>query len=60
MPLKAPALVPPPVYNWTGFYVGGEVGGRWDDANWDTTCLIPGVPGAVCPGANGFRDAISL
>lgn len=31
MPLKAP---PPPVvavYNWTGFYVGGNVGGGWGD-----------------------------
>jgi outer membrane immunogenic protein len=26
---KAPAVVPEAVYNWTGFYVGGNVGGGW-------------------------------
>ncbi|HEX5515989.1 MAG TPA: porin family protein, partial [Pseudolabrys sp.] len=30
MPVKAPrAPAPPPVYNWTGFYVGGHVGYLW-------------------------------
>jgi outer membrane immunogenic protein len=32
---KAPAYVPAPIYNWTGFYLGGHVGGafRGDDSN---------------------------
>ena len=25
----APAPMMPPVYNWTGFYIGGQVGGGW-------------------------------
>ena len=31
MPVKAPPRVsaPPPVYNWTGFYVGGHFGYLW-------------------------------
>jgi outer membrane immunogenic protein len=31
LPTKAPAAVPvpPPVYNWTGFYIGGQAGGGW-------------------------------
>jgi outer membrane immunogenic protein len=28
---KAPVLAPAPVYNWTGFYVGGNVGYSWDN-----------------------------
>jgi outer membrane immunogenic protein len=29
MPAKAPIVRPPPVFNWTGFYVGAYVGGAW-------------------------------
>lgn len=29
MPVKAPVYKPPPVFNWTGFYIGGYVGGAW-------------------------------
>jgi outer membrane immunogenic protein len=33
MPVKAPVLKAPPpppvVYNWTGCYIGGNVGGGW-------------------------------
>jgi outer membrane immunogenic protein len=32
MPRKAPVYAPPPppaMYNWTGFYIGGQVGGGW-------------------------------
>jgi outer membrane immunogenic protein len=35
MPVKAPPMAPaPPVINWTGFYVGGQVGG----ASFDPSC----------------------
>jgi outer membrane immunogenic protein len=33
---KAPAVVPAPVYNWTGCYVGGDVGGGWARQNANT------------------------
>jgi len=31
IPLKAP---PPPIWTWTGFYIGGNVGYSWGKANW--------------------------
>jgi outer membrane immunogenic protein len=33
LPMQAPVYVPPPVYNWTGFYIGGHVGGGWGDSS---------------------------
>lgn len=30
MPVKAPPAPIAPVYSWTGFYIGGSVGGVWD------------------------------
>lgn len=38
---------PVPVYNWTGFYIGGAVGGRWDDPRWSNTCQETGAA-ATC------------
>lgn len=37
---KAPVAAPAPVWNWTGFYIGGHVGGGVGDAN---LSLIPGA-----------------
>ena len=36
---KAPAPVPVAIYNWTGFYVGGNVGYGWYDRN--STLIAP-------------------
>jgi outer membrane immunogenic protein len=36
MPTKAPIL-PPPLFNWTGFYIGGNVGGGWGHENFSGT-----------------------
>jgi outer membrane immunogenic protein len=35
---KAPVAVEQ-VYSWTGFYVGGELGGRWSKSTWTTDAL---------------------
>jgi outer membrane immunogenic protein len=35
MAVKAPPPAPAPVYSWTGFYVGGNVGYSWGDARTD-------------------------
>jgi len=51
MPLKAPPP-PAPVDTWTGFYVGGQLGGEWLSANWSAQCF-----GGSCPGAPPPPDA---
>jgi outer membrane immunogenic protein len=33
MPVKARPMAPPVAYDWTGFYIGGNIGGKWDDQN---------------------------
>jgi outer membrane immunogenic protein len=54
---KAPPSPPVPVYNWTGFYIGGDVGGY--DAN-QSAATIPypspgfGAPAVVGAGLAGF------
>jgi len=44
MPLKAPPLAPS-YYNWSGFYLGANLGGSW--GNQSGTIFVAGVPVAV-------------
>ena len=68
LPVKAPvykAPPPPPVYNWTGFYVGANAGWGWLRDNGNPYCINPSgelnglgcrttnVPGAQIDG-DGF------
>src|SRR5262249_5718384 len=53
MPMKAAPMAPVVVpFSWTGFYVGGHIGGGWYDQTW---CRVGGgVDGCAVrvPGAN--------
>ncbi|HEY2248673.1 MAG TPA: outer membrane protein [Bradyrhizobium sp.] len=43
MAVKARPMAPVPVWNWTGFYIGGNVGGVWNDTRDDvfpTGCFL--------------------
>jgi outer membrane immunogenic protein len=59
---RRPVVVAAPVYTWSGFYVGGNVGGSWGDARTDiagsaTTVALPGFLGGF-PGNNvAFADS---
>lgn len=40
--LPAPAIAPtPPVYDWTGFYIGGNVGYGWNQGDGPLECIDP-------------------
>src|SRR5882757_1133378 len=53
MVTKAPVgAAPAPVYNWTGFYVGGHVGNGWGDKDWSNPETDPSARGA--DHVNGF------
>lgn len=56
MAVKArPAPLPAPVFSWTGFYVGGFLGGAWADK--DSVVRDPCIVGVVC-GAVGSYNGI--
>jgi len=55
---KAPPA-PVATFNWTGFYVGGSVGARWMEGDWNTTCLQTGLAGTTCPNTAGFPGRIT-
>jgi outer membrane immunogenic protein len=52
---KAPPPAPPPVYDWNGFYIGGNGGGGTSRKCWDLTAFTATT---VFPlGAEGCHDA---
>jgi outer membrane immunogenic protein len=58
MAVKAPPM-PVPVWNWTGFYIGGNVGGIWNDTRDDTYptgCFLNAGP---IDGCGGLRPGLS-
>ena len=49
LPIKAPPVVAP-AYNWTGFYVGGNVGGAWGQTDYELA--VPQLFSVVDPAVN--------
>lgn len=64
LPLKAPPIAPPPVFSWTGLYLGVEGGGGWGRENYLDNSIV-GIPpgnaisqspsGGIFGGVLGFR-----
>ncbi|MET4175962.1 outer membrane immunogenic protein [Bradyrhizobium sp. LA6.1] len=60
---KAPVMAP--AYNWTGFYVGGNVGGQWGSADLNTSTIwtpagyfgASSVPAINAVGAQGVNSS---
>jgi outer membrane immunogenic protein len=58
---RAPAYKAPmaePYANWSGFYLGGSLGGRWNDAEWTTVTPVPGVGSPATFDSSSFRGGI--
>jgi outer membrane immunogenic protein len=64
MAVKAAPMAPAPIWSWTGFYIGGSVGGIWNDTRNDifpTGCFLTNVAcgGGPTPGVNAIRSDTS-
>jgi len=57
LPVKAPAPVAAPVHNWTGFYVGANIGGGWGNRNVDYSPNDPLMVDFGAPPATSFRTS---
>jgi opacity protein-like surface antigen len=60
MPLKAPPPLPPPVYSWAGFYIGGNFGGisshlRFTDEFTGNSLTTGGSSGFMLGGQIGYN-----
>jgi outer membrane immunogenic protein len=62
LPMKAPPPVLPPMFNWSGFYIGGNGGWAQSDNCWDivtaTALLVDGChnrSGGIIGGQIGYR-----
>ena len=58
LPLKAPPLPPAPVYSWTGFYIGGNVGYSWGNGNSNYYDPNFGASGLGPPSSNPLSQRI--
>jgi outer membrane immunogenic protein len=59
MPVKAPVYKAPPVmFSWTGWYIGGFVGGAWSDR--DVTTTDPCAIGTICTTTGNYNGVAPI
>src|SRR4051794_16082873 len=59
LPVRAapPPIIAAPIFTWTGFYIGGNLGWGWRNSNNDPVILGgPGVPGGLAGGTLIFDN----
>ena len=54
MPVKAAPPPPPPLPSWTGFYLGGDIGGAWADSS-STTLFTDSTIATPFVASNSFN-----
>jgi outer membrane immunogenic protein len=58
LPVKAPLVAAPQAYNWTGFYVGANIGYGWGDSKSGTTDFYdPAFVGSI-PGTSNSMNGV--
>src|SRR6266540_5499496 len=57
--VKAPVVAPVPYYNWSGFYIGGHIGGGWADPRY-TNLVNTTFFGDLSPGESFRHDASGI
>jgi outer membrane immunogenic protein len=63
LPLKAPALLAPVGYDWSGIYLGGHIGGGWatndmSDPSLGIVGVILGLPAVQTTDSSGFLGGV--
>lgn len=53
-----PYVPPPPLFNWTGPYVGGQIGGAWGTGNLNAVLFDPFVPALVAASTSGTPSGV--
>lgn len=56
MAVKAPRAVPPPAFDWNGFYIGAYAGAAWmDQANTTDPCLSTALAACLAAGSGTYN-----